>query len=82
VAVFDRVLRAGETRILRKLESVADQVEDLAEDFAAMSDEELRGQTEEFKKRYAEGETLDDLAAEAFARQLPARWVSVRSTSS
>jgi preprotein translocase subunit SecA len=67
VAVFDRVLRAGETKILRRLESIASQVELLADDFHAMSDDELRGQTAEFKARYAEGESLEDLMVEAFA---------------
>jgi preprotein translocase subunit SecA len=67
VAVFDRIMRAGETKILRKLEAIAAQVELLADDFSAMSDEELRDQTEQFRARYAEGETLDDMAAEAFA---------------
>ncbi|MGN6474106.1 MAG: preprotein translocase subunit SecA [Mycobacteriales bacterium] len=60
-------MRAGETKILRRLESIADQVELLAEDFNGMSDEELRAQTAEFKTRYAEGESLDDLMVEAFA---------------
>jgi preprotein translocase subunit SecA len=67
VAVFDRIMRAGETRILRRLEAIASQVELLADDFHAMSDDELRAQTEEFKKRYADGESLDDLTVEAFA---------------
>ena len=60
-------MRAGETKILRKLEAIASQVELLAEDFEAMSDDELRHQTAQVKERYAQGETLDDLAAEAFA---------------
>ncbi|HEX3897766.1 MAG TPA: preprotein translocase subunit SecA [Mycobacteriales bacterium] len=64
--MFDRIMRAGETKILRKLEATASQVELLAEDFEAMSDDELRDQTAQFKARYADGESLDDLAAEAF----------------
>ncbi len=67
MAVFDRIMRAGETKILRRLEAVADQVELLAEDFHAMSDDELRGQTQELRSRYSEGESLDDLMVEAFA---------------
>jgi preprotein translocase subunit SecA len=67
VAVFDRIMRAGETRILRKLEAVAHQVSDLEEHYVDLSDDELRAQTDEFKQRYAEGESLDDLMAEAFA---------------
>ncbi|HWC34926.1 MAG TPA: preprotein translocase subunit SecA [Mycobacteriales bacterium] len=65
--MIDRIMRAGETRILRRLEAIADQVELLADDYHAMSDEELRGQTDEFKARYADGESLDDLTVEAFA---------------
>ncbi len=61
------MLRAGEGRILRKLKTLADTVEEIEPDFEALSDEELRGMTEEFKKRYADGESLDDLLPEAFA---------------
>ena len=65
--VIDKVLRAGEGRILRRLKRIADQVNSIEEDFAALSDAELRGLTEQFRQRYAEGETLDDLLPEAFA---------------
>ena len=65
--VIDKVLRAGEGRILRRLKRIADQVNSIEEDFATLSDAELRGMTEQFKQRYAEGETLDDLLPEAFA---------------
>ncbi|HET6817205.1 MAG TPA: preprotein translocase subunit SecA, partial [Mycobacteriales bacterium] len=67
MAVLDRILRAGEGRILRKLTGIAEQVNLLEDDFTAMSDGELRAQTDEFKKRYADGESLDDLMPEAFA---------------
>jgi preprotein translocase subunit SecA len=66
-ALLDKILRAGEGKILKRLHQIAEQVNALEEDFAALSDEELRGQTEEFKQRFAEGETLDDLLPEAFA---------------
>jgi preprotein translocase subunit SecA len=65
--IIDSVLRAGEGRILRKLKRIAEQVNSIEDDFVAMSDAELRGMTEEFRQRYAEGETLDDLLPEAFA---------------
>jgi preprotein translocase subunit SecA len=65
--VIDKVLRAGEGRILRRLSNIADQVDSIAEDFAELSDGDLRAKTEEFKQRYAAGETLDDLLPEAFA---------------
>jgi preprotein translocase subunit SecA len=67
VAVFDRIMRAGETRIVRKLEVVAQQVGALEADYQPLTDDELRAHTEEFKERYAEGESLDDLMVEAFA---------------
>ena len=65
--VLDRLLRAGEGKILRKLANLADQVNALEEDFASLSDEELRALTVEFRERIGEGETLDDLLPEAFA---------------
>jgi preprotein translocase subunit SecA len=67
VAILDKILRAGEGRLLKKLESVARQVNALEDDFVAMSDEQLRGLTDEYRARLAEGETLDDLLPEAFA---------------
>lgn len=52
---------------LRKLEKVAKKVESYADAMAALSDEELQAKTPEFKKRYQNGETLDQLLPEAFA---------------
>jgi preprotein translocase subunit SecA len=66
-AVIDKVLRAGEGRILRRLKNIADQVDSVEEDFARLSDAELRALTGQFKERYAEGESLDELLPEAFA---------------
>ncbi len=65
--IIDNVLRAGEGKILRKLKRISEQINSIEEDFVAMSDAELRGMTEEFRQRYADGETLDDLLPEAFA---------------
>ena len=67
VAVLDKLLRMGEGKILRKLKAIANQVNAIEEDFVAMDDEELQGQTAAFRARLAEGETLDDLLPEAFA---------------
>jgi preprotein translocase subunit SecA len=66
-AIIDSVLRAGEGKILRKLRRIADQVNVIEEDFAALSDAELRALTDEFRQRLADGESLDDLLPEAFA---------------
>jgi preprotein translocase subunit SecA len=60
-------MRAGEGKILRKLHRIADQVNSIEEDFVALSDAELRALTDEYKQRYADGESLDDLLPEAFA---------------
>jgi len=67
VSVLDKILRAGEGKILRTLESIAAQVNTLEEHYVAMSDEELRGLTTDFKLRISNGESLDDLMPEAFA---------------
>ena len=61
------MLRAGEGKILKRLKLLADQVNHLEDDMVGLSDAELRALTEEYKARYADGETLDDLLPEAFA---------------
>ena len=66
-AIIDSVLRAGEGKTLRKLKRLAEQVNSIEEDFAALSDAELRAMTDEFRQRLQDGETLDDLMPEAFA---------------
>ena len=65
--VFERALRMGEGRILRKLSLQAKAVNLLEEDFSHLSDEELRDETEELRSRYTAGESLDDLLPEAFS---------------
>ena len=65
--LLDKILRAGEGKILRKLAKLAEQTNALESDFIAMSDAELREMTQEFKSRLAAGEELDDLLPEAFA---------------
>src|SRR6201986_3254961 len=65
--ILDSVLRAGEGKILRRLKRISEQINSVEDDFVAMSDAELRGMTDEFRQRYADGETLDDLLPEAFA---------------
>ncbi len=66
-AFFDRMLRAGEGKILKKLDRIAGHVNAVESDFVALSDAELREETERFKARLADGETLDDILPEAFA---------------
>lgn len=51
----------------RKLEKMADKVFSYADEMAALTDEQLQAKTAEFKNRYAQGESLDDLLYEAYA---------------
>ncbi|HEL1585537.1 TPA: preprotein translocase subunit SecA [Streptococcus suis] len=62
-----RSLIENEKGELRKLEKMADKVFSYAEQMEALSDEELKAKTVEFKKRHMDGESLDDLLFEAFA---------------
>ncbi len=66
-AILDKILRAGEGRALKQLEKLVEAVNELENRFVAMSDAELRDMTNQFKKRYQDGEDLDDLLPEAFA---------------
>jgi preprotein translocase subunit SecA len=65
--IVDRIMRAGEGKILRDLSKVVDQVNAFEPLISPLSDEALRAKTAEFKSRFAGGESLDDLLAEAFA---------------
>ena len=65
--IIDRIMRAGEGKILRELSKVVDQVNAFEPAISALSDETLRAKTDEFKSRFASGSTLDDLLPEAFA---------------
>ena len=66
-AFFDKLMRAGEGRILRELSKIVVVVNGHESGIVAMSDSELRGQTELLKDRFSKGESLDDLMPEAFA---------------
>jgi preprotein translocase subunit SecA len=65
--IVDRIMRAGEGKILRELSKVVDQVNVFEPSISALSDEALRAKTDEFKSRLTSGSTLDDLLPEAFA---------------
>ena len=67
INIVDKMLRFGEGKKLRLLEEAVAQVGALEAETAALSDEQLRARTAEFKQRFAEGETLDELMVEAFA---------------
>ncbi|MFK5689658.1 preprotein translocase subunit SecA [Ornithinimicrobium sp. LYQ92] len=65
--LFEKVLRAGEKSALRRLETIAKQVNALEEDFEGLTDAELREETDRFRARLADGQTLDQIMPEAFA---------------
>ncbi|GIN85284.1 protein translocase subunit SecA 1 [Heyndrickxia sporothermodurans] len=66
VAFLEKVFDANK-REIKRLDKLANQIEELASDMEKLSDDQLREKTEEFKQRYQNGETLDDLLVEAFA---------------
>ena len=74
--MLDKLLRLGEGRMVKRLKRVAEYVNSLSEDIEKLTDAELRAKTAEFKKRHADGETLDDLLPECFAvvREMFAAW--------
>ena len=61
-------------RELKRIYPIVDKIEALEPQFQALSDEELRAKTEEFKQRYQGGEDLDALLPEAFAAVREAAW--------
>ena len=65
--IIDKVFGTHSQRELKRIYPIADKVESLAPEMAALTDEQLRGKTKEYKARLANGETLDDLLPEAFA---------------
>ncbi|MBZ8176876.1 preprotein translocase subunit SecA [Corynebacterium sp. 3HC-13] len=71
---LSKLLRAGEGRVLKRLRKIADDVIALEDDYAKLSDEELKAKTQEFRDRIQAGETIDDLLLEAFATAREASW--------
>ena len=59
---------------LKRLYPLADKIDALSDEYAALTDEQLRAKTDEFKQRYDAGESLDDLLPEAFATAREASW--------
>ena len=65
--IIDKIFGTHSERELKRIEPLVDKIEELRPAMQALSDEELRAKTDEFKKRFADGETLDDLLPEAYA---------------
>ena len=71
---LSKLLRAGEGRTVKRLAKTADQVMALDDEYAALTDEELKAKTAEFKQRIADGASLDDILLDAFATAREASW--------
>ena len=67
MGLFESVFGTHSSRELKKINPTVAKINELEPEFKALSDEELRGKTDIFKKRLADGETLDDILPEAFA---------------
>jgi preprotein translocase subunit SecA len=67
VAFFEKILRAGEGRVVRRLGAIAAAVNSIEDRYVDLTDAELAALTDQYKQRYQDGETLDDLLPEAFA---------------
>ncbi|MEY3663317.1 MAG: hypothetical protein RI919_833, partial [Actinomycetota bacterium] len=66
-SIINKLLRAGEGRVLNRLRNYTAAVNALEDSFKALSDEELKNETAILRERYSAGESLDDLLPEAFA---------------
>ena len=67
MSIFEKIFGTHSEKELKRIYPLVDKIEALDGEMAALSDEELRGKTIEFKERLEKGETLDDLLVEAFA---------------
>ncbi len=72
--MLSKLLRLGEGRMVRRLHAVAQRVEALSGETAQLSDVELRAKTDEFKRRLADGTSVDELLPEGFAVAREAAW--------
>ena len=71
---LDKIFGSYSERELKKIYPIADAIEKLDKSYAALSDEELKAKTDEFRARLQNGETTDDILPEAFAAAREAAW--------
>ena len=67
MGIFDKILRSGEGKKLKALQSLTPDINVLEPEMQALSDSDLQAKTGEFRQRLASGEDLDDILLEAFA---------------
>ncbi len=74
MGLFSKIFGTHSDHELKRIQPLVDRIEALSDTFAAMSEEELKGQTAIFRERLKNGETVDDLLPEAFAAVREASW--------
>ncbi len=74
MSLFDKIFGTYSERELKKIYPIADKVMALEDEYSALSEEQLKGKTAEFKARISNGESLDDILPEAFATVREASW--------
>ncbi|MBL7574780.1 preprotein translocase subunit SecA [Peptoniphilus asaccharolyticus DSM 20463] len=74
MGLFEKIFGSYSSRELKKIEPIVDKVMSLESDIKRLTDQELKNKTQEFKDRYKNGESLDDLLPEAFAVVREASW--------
>ena len=65
--ILSKMFKSHSEREVKRILPIVDKIESLEPEFEKLSDDELRAKTDEFKKRLADGETLDDILPEAYA---------------
>ena len=77
MGIIEKIFATHSHNELKRIYPIVDRIEALAPAMEALSDEELKGKTKEFKDRLNEGETLDDILPEAYAVVREAAWRSI-----
>ena len=72
-----RIFGSRNQRLLRQFSKVVSQINEMEEELKSLADEDFKSKTDEFRGRYQNGETLDDLLPEAFAVAREAAWRSI-----
>ena len=67
MSIIEKIFGTHSEHELKRIRPIVDKIEALEPEWEKLTDEELRGKTEEFKKKLADGETLDDILVEAYA---------------
>jgi len=72
--LIEKIIGSYSDRELKRINPIVESIESLEEEIKALSDDQLKGKTQEFKERIKNGETLDDILPEAFAVVREASW--------